>query len=164
MRFKKKKKKVYKKTARSISTDLFIYFNIPTRSLFVHLETQNLCQSSQIVDTCGAHGFQKESVDSLDYRTVFQFTIFNELWLREDGCISGTCLHMAFSLHIRAYTWVFGWHSKLCSQTMIFGNTTEPMQWSSQNHACWSAVWGSNRYPILHFGLVPRTQRFLQIL
>ena len=64
-------------------------------------------------------------------------SILNELWFREDSSVSGSCSHMAPSLHDRALTWICGWHGELWSQTMISGRVPEPVQcFPGQNHVC----------------------------
>lgn len=59
-------------------------------------------------------------------------SIANELWLREDDCITGFLF-----LHNRALTCIYGWHSKLCSQTFVSESVPDLIQWFLwQTHAC----------------------------
>ena len=41
---------------------------------------------------------------SLVWSTVFNSSILNERWSREDSCVSGSCSHMASPLHVRVLT------------------------------------------------------------
>jgi len=43
-------------------------------------------------------------------------SIFDELWSREDGSVSGSCSQVASSLHDGALHCICGWHGELCSQ------------------------------------------------
>lgn len=48
---------------------------------------------------------------------------------KEDSSVSGSCSHVASSLHERALTCLCGQHSELCSQTVISGSVSEPRKW-----------------------------------
>ena len=56
-------------------------------------------------------------------------SILNELWSRENSTVSGSCSHVASSLHDGALTCICGGYAELCSQTVISGSVPEPMQW-----------------------------------
>lgn len=60
-------------------------------------------------------------------------SILNDLWLKEDSCVSESCSYTASW----ASTCICGWHSELCSQMVISGSVLEPTQWfPQQNYAC----------------------------
>ena len=71
-----------------------------------------------------SHHFQKEFQILINLTTeqfsILLQTIFDELWAREDGSISGSCSHMASSLSDAALTSSDGLHSeRFCVQTVI---------------------------------------------
>lgn len=53
-------------------------------------------------------------------------TSLNDLWLREDNSVSGSCSYLASSLHNRAITCICRWGGELGSQTCLLFNTIPP--------------------------------------
>lgn len=97
-----------------------------------------------------------------DHTTVWSlYLIPFYISLGPEKTISGLCSHMASYLHDKAVTCICGWHNERCLHTKTSGSVTE----SLQKHAyCVSCFPKDQRLPILMFGLVSHTQRFLQIL
>ena len=88
--------------------------------------------SSRLLSGGSVHDFQKGfhiviCLTTEQFSTLPQ-SILNELWASEDVGISGSCRHIASSLHHSSLTYICGYHSELCSQTMFSGSVPEPMQ------------------------------------
>lgn len=70
----------------------------------------------------------------------------------------------SMALYDRALTYICGWHGKLCSQTMISGSVTEPIQWFPWlNHVCFQcSATGSpeDHVPDTDFWLCPLHRGF----
>ena len=83
------------------------------------------------------NGFQEEFQILINLMTE-QFSILAQTILDElQPSVSGSCLHMTSSLHETALICIYGFHGKLCSQTLISGSVPEPTQWCpAEKHAC----------------------------
>lgn len=69
------------------------------------------------------YAFQKEFQIWLIWPVIH----FAVLCCWEDCTVSGSCQHIALSLHDGALTYICG--HKLCSQTLISGSVPKPMYW-----------------------------------
>lgn len=104
---------------------------------------------------CGVHVFQKQFQILIRLTTehfyILPQSIFNELWLREDGRISGS------------------WHSELCSQTGISGSFPELMlRFLRQNYVsfycCAVGLKISQRFSVSSLAPCKNSPGFLNLL
>lgn len=110
---------------------LVVMYPIPSYMKVLKLRPDNkLDWPSPLKFDDDVYAFQKEFQIWLIWPVIH----FAVLCCWEDCTVSGSCQHIALSLHDGALTYICG--HKLCSQTLISGSVPKPMYWFPwQNHA-----------------------------